>query len=286
MESVVQVGPLSLNAPVLFFALSLVFWFFILRLVAKKIGADYKWIRSVSDGAVLVALISARLVFAVQYWQAYLSEPWTVLYFWQSGYSFWGGLTGAAVYAGYRVIRTRPSQPVLQATLWASISILTLGCTFIGLAIIQPSSTSSNTSLAPVRQVPFEFTDAQGNTVSFVDYINKPIVLNFWATWCAPCRREMPLLENNYKKYTEQGVAIIAVNVGEQADVVRQYLDKNSLTLPIWMSGKHSTNQLFDYVNGQVMPTTLFIHADGRIESRRVGELSAATLQQGIEAIR
>jgi thiol-disulfide isomerase/thioredoxin len=285
MENIVQLGPLSLNAPVLFFALSLVFWFFVLRLLAEKIGASYTWLRSVSDGTILFGLIGSRLTFALWYWESYIAEPWTVFYFWQSGYSLFGGFFIAALYASFRFLLKPPTHKWRHAGLFVITSLLVFASTFGALLALNPPNKTNAPTLAPVRSVPFEFRDANGTPVGFADYDGVPMVLNFWATWCPPCRREMPLLENSYKKYAQQGVAIIAVNVGENSDIVNEFLAKQNLTLPVWQNGKHGTQQLFDYVNGQVMPTTLFIHADGRIESRRVGELSAATLQQGIEAI-
>ena len=286
MVNIIQLGPLALNALLLFLATSLLLWLIALRLVAKRLGINFQWVRSLAEGAVLCSFIGARLFFALQYWEAYVDKVWTVFYFWQSGYNMIGGLFGVAGYAAYRLFRDKPAKPLLNTLVIATVLVLTLSSTFIALVFIQPSTTSSNAGLAPVRQVPFEFTDAHGQVVSFADYENKPMVLNFWATWCPPCRREMPLLEKSYAKYADQGIAVIAVNVGESVDVVNPYLVENNLTLPVWLNGKHSTNQLFAYVDGQVMPTTLFIHADGRVVSRRVGELSAATLQQGIDGIR
>jgi len=285
MPNVIQLGPLSLNAPIVYFIVAFAVWLSVLRLVSGKLDVNYSWIRTIADGAILTGAAGARLTFALWYWESYVYQPWTILYFWQPGYSLFGGTVVATLFACICFWRKRQSLHWRQPAAFFSLAILVLASSQGALLIANSSKLTIESPLTPARMVPFEFTNIEKENVSFSDYEGMPLVLNFWATWCPPCRREMPLLERSYERYLAEGVAIIAVNVDESHNTVSRYLTEQGLTLPVWQNGKHSTAQLFNYINGQIMPTTLFIHPDGRIESTRIGELSAATLQLGIEAI-
>jgi thiol-disulfide isomerase/thioredoxin len=133
--------------------------------------------------------------------------------------------------------------------------------------------------------VNFELTGMSDQPISLGQFKGKPLVLNFWATWCPPCRREMPLLEKSYLLYQVEGINIVTINVGEDGQTIRNYLNANNLSLPVLKSGVHNTNLVFDYFGGKVMPTTLFIDREGNVQRSKVGELSEATLRQGIDDI-
>ena len=124
-----------------------------------------------------------------------------------------------------------------------------------------------------------ELRNAEGETVNLADYQGGPLVINLWATWCPPCRREMPVLEEAQKQRPD--LTFLFVNQAESMQSVSTYLATQGLSL---------TNVLFDgsgrlgqAVGSMALPTTLFYSADGRLLASHLGELSEASLARALE---
>lgn len=109
----------------------------------------------------------------------------------------------------------------------------------------------------------FVINDLDGNPVSLSSYLGRPLILNFWATWCAPCRIEMPELQSTFIAYQEQDLAILALNQGETADLVRPFFyDEFDLTFTPLLDSDALVSQQYGAVN---LPTTIFINPEGTI---------------------
>lgn len=109
----------------------------------------------------------------------------------------------------------------------------------------------------------------------------KPVVLNFWATWCGPCQNELPALQKAAQHLDGQ-VVFAAVDQGEAADVVQTYVDKLGLTFTIPMDAKGEIGSVY---NVQGLPTTFFIDRSGVIQSLWMGEMNSVTLAENIAQI-
>lgn len=110
----------------------------------------------------------------------------------------------------------------------------------------------------------------------------KPVVLNFWATWCGPCRNELPALQKASERYAGE-VAIIGVDQAEPAETVKKYADELGLTFTIPLDTSHDAANAYDVT---LMPTTYFIDAQGVIRSVHLGEMNMITLAENIALIR
>jgi cytochrome c biogenesis protein CcmG/thiol:disulfide interchange protein DsbE len=109
-----------------------------------------------------------------------------------------------------------------------------------------------------------------------------PVVLNFWATWCGPCKREMPALQQAAQRY-DGDVLIVGVDQGEPAATVQQFVDELGLTFDIPMDTDGAVGSRY---NVRGLPTTYFIDGDGVIQEIWSGEMNAITLAEKIESIR
>jgi thiol-disulfide isomerase/thioredoxin len=139
---------------------------------------------------------------------------------------------------------------------------------------------------ANANQLPnFRFTDMTGQPVEFASLQGRPVILNFWASWCPPCRAEMPLLQQTHDDARFAEVMVVAVNVSDTRTNAEAFINETGYSFPVWLDGDHKTQGLFQYMGGQAMPTTFFIDREGHIQRTRVGELNAALLQQGLNAI-
>ena len=124
--------------------------------------------------------------------------------------------------------------------------------------------------------------DLQGQNVSLQALEGQPVVVNVWATWCGPCRREMPLLEQAQNQYPD--VAFVMVNQGEKIDAIERYLANEQLNLKhVWQDENLLTQQALGY---QALPSTYFIDAKGQLVDQSVGELKPQDLDQYIQKIR
>jgi peroxiredoxin len=128
----------------------------------------------------------------------------------------------------------------------------------------------------------FALTTLAGEPFMLSDAAGTPVVLNFWATWCAPCRNELPALQDAAERY-EGRVLIVGVDQGEAADVVQSFVDEFSLTYPIPMDADGEVGHRY---NVRGLPTTFFIDSNGLIRDIWSGEMNAITLAEKIEGIR
>lgn len=283
MPTTLQLGPAALNAPVLVFIVLYALLLWVLKVLAPRAQVQYSDVRQVIDTSLLAGVIAARLYFVLDFWPSFSSKPWTILFFWQGGFTLWAGIVGTIMMSTVLVFWRFKS-------VWARNSIalsaygvaLVLSYQSVGWVLAQQSP---QTDIKQTAVPAFQLSTVSGEAMTWQQLQGKPTVINFWATWCPPCRREMPLLADATQEYAKQGVQILAVNVGESAEVVANYLNEHNLNMRVLVDGVHSTQALFQVVDGQVMPTTLFIDRAGIIQSVRIGELSAATLAQGIREI-
>ena len=135
----------------------------------------------------------------------------------------------------------------------------------------------------------FSLETIDGEPVSFSNLEGQVVVLNFWATWCPPCRREMPLLDVVHKQYRSRGVSVIGIDVGEPIDLVASYTKSIGVEYPVWVDSSLSgpsastTVELYARFGGVGLPTTFFVDHSGKIVDVHVGELSRGLLQSRIE---
>lgn len=127
----------------------------------------------------------------------------------------------------------------------------------------------------------FSLETLDGDVFSLQDVRGTPVVLNFWATWCGPCRRELPALQAAAERYDGE-VLIVGVDQGEEAPTVQAFVDELGLTFAIPMDEEMEVAREY---NVKGMPTTFFIDADGVIRHIWAGEMNSVTLAEGIAKI-
>lgn len=129
--------------------------------------------------------------------------------------------------------------------------------------------------LKPENRAPsFSLTNLNGETVNIEDFKGKKVLLNFWATWCPPCKKEMPDMENLYKEYKDKDFVVLGINMThteKSEEVVSAFVKEYRLSFPILMDKNGEVSYQYELLS---YPTTYFIDSDGVIRSKVVGELS------------
>ena len=113
-------------------------------------------------------------------------------------------------------------------------------------------------------------TDLQGAKHDLASYRGKVVLVNFWATWCEPCRLEMPSIERLRSRFAGQPFAALAVNLDEPEARVRRFLQQTPMDLPILLDPNKAASRRWDV---RVLPATYIVAPDGRVRYRAIGEL-------------
>ncbi|WMD22341.1 TlpA disulfide reductase family protein [Achromobacter seleniivolatilans] len=221
--------------------------------------------------ALVIGLVAARLAFVWQYREHYLPDPIQILDLRDGGWTGLIGLGAAWLYTLYAVVRRHSPRPALVGALALASVVWFGGGRWLASA---PEAPSALTALA-VQQV-------DGSPAALNAFHGKPTVINLWASWCPPCRREMPAFAA--AQAANPDVNFVFLNQAEAPGPVTEFLTQHAPTLQ---------NVLLDpagdasrQMSNRGLPATLFLDAQGRLVDLRVGELSTASLAQRLEAIR
>ena len=131
---------------------------------------------------------------------------------------------------------------------------------------------TANVRILEQRINPIDFTLPllNGETVSLSDYKGKVVILNFWATWCPPCRAEMPSMETLYQRFKAQGLEILAVDIGEDNATVQRFINNNRYTFPVLMDTNKRVSTLYGI---EAIPTSYIIDREGKIIAKITGSI-------------
>lgn len=141
----------------------------------------------------------------------------------------------------------------------------------IAIAAGSSLSLAAETSREIGKQIPdFTLKDINGKDVAFYSFKGKVILLNFWATWCGPCREEMPSLINLYKSYKDKGFVVIGISVDTSDKPVRRFINDNAIIFPILMDSDKEVS--FDIFGVLGLPTSYLIDRNGVVVEKFLGE--------------
>ncbi len=127
----------------------------------------------------------------------------------------------------------------------------------------------------------FTATDVNGNRVKLSEFIGKPLIVNFWAAWCAPCKAELPHFDKLAKELKGQA-EFLMVSVYLNKDYVKQFVEQNGYTFPFYFDDNEEGATAYEITG---IPVTVFIDADGNVKEKVVGAMSEATLRNYINGI-
>ncbi|KGE77888.1 TlpA family protein disulfide reductase [Halomonas salina] len=221
------------------------------------------------NGLIIAWLVGARLGHVALNLPAYEAAPLDALKLWLPGYQAWLGLLAALAWSAW-ALRDR-----LAAMLGAQG--LTIGATLAWLALMSWAPLGSGITPRALPELTLE--NLEGEPVNLAELSGQPVIVNLWATWCPPCRRELPLLA---EADARDDVTVVVVNQGEDLLPVARYLDAQGLTFEHALLDPRQSLMVASDAPG--LPTTLLFDAEGRTRERHVGELTRATLDGWLDA--
>lgn len=142
-----------------------------------------------------------------------------------------------------------------------NVSIFVRTCFLISCVIASSASTASAAKVGDLAPN-FTLKSATGTNLRLSEFRGEVVMINFWATWCGPCRQEMPLLEKLYSRYRDVGFALLGVNIDGKSTTAKAMAKRLKVNYPILFDSDKNVSKLYD-VNA--MPTTVMVDRDGRV---------------------
>ncbi|RSD27297.1 thiol-disulfide oxidoreductase ResA [Mesobacillus subterraneus] len=153
----------------------------------------------------------------------------------------------------------------------------------VGYTLYANLNKESNKKIVIGKPAPdFVLVDMEGNKHRLSDYKGQGVFINFWATWCKPCEREMPYIENQYQQFKDQGVQVLAIDSSESELVVNKFVARHGLNFPVMID--RGEVQAAYGINP--LPITFLVDKEGIVVKSHTGELDEDTVREFMEQIK
>ncbi|MDX1396956.1 MAG: redoxin family protein [Oceanospirillum sp.] len=280
----VSLGPFMLSAKAIYLIASVVLFF---------IGAEllqWFWRRHEPDtrlsfthwaqNCLWMGLISGRLTYVLLHIDSYRHDPLSILYFWQPGYSLNAVFLATVAVSLWHF---RALKPLAVGLGWLTLSV----SIWFGLSFFSPLSQPQERTI-PQLTLPLLQQNGDVAQALTLDQQQGAVILNLWASWCGPCRREMPSLVRFAEDHPE--VQLWLVNQGESPQMVRRFIENqlngsNDEPIPEKLILLDPNQSLMQAIEGVGLPITL-AYKNGRLIDSHIGEVNHARLREMAEAIR
>jgi len=145
---------------------------------------------------------------------------------------------------------------------------------------IQPIKINPN--VIKTKAIDFKLKDLNGKELSLSDLKGKKVFLNFWATWCPPCKSEMPEIEKLYQETKDSNLVIVAIEIGEPLNTVKSFIDNNKYNFTVLLDSDQSVSSKYNIAS---IPTSYFIDVYGNIVSKNIGGMTIDQMKEYIKTL-
>ena len=262
----ISVGPFVFATDRFAAILAIAAFLFLSEILFRKVDRRFS---SWAWGATVAFIVGARAGHVIKHSDNFLAEPLRALYFWQGGFLIEAGIVVAIVYT---LLRFRHE---LRLVLWAALPAA--ASAYVAVFMLQLTAGTPATPL-PSGET---FRTLAGEPFQPAALEGEPVVINLWASWCPPCRREMPMMADVAANTDD--ARLVFVNQGEGADIIRRFLETENLELDHVVLD--ALGEFGRHYNAPGLPATFFIARDGTLQSVHMGEISREGLTTGIRRI-
>ena len=162
-----------------------------------------------------------------------------------------------------------------------NIALIVGGVILIGVVLVFAFAATPNAAVGPAQIGKpisnFSLTDLNGATHAIADYKGRPVLINAWATWCPPCKAEMPALHEFYLKHKAEGFELLAINSGESRSAVQDFIAQKGFTFPVLLD---TNKDVLDGLGVSGLPTSILVGRDGTVKTIHVGGLTPTAIEQ------
>lgn len=185
-----------------------------------------------------------------------------------------------------RTVRGKSRTKNLTGMIFLGLGFVLMGVTAL---MLLPQKTSAATSSSPSlpRTMPVEvnykapaltLSSLDGKEHSLTDYHGQVVLVNLWATWCPPCKAEMPTLNTYFREHSDEGFMLIAINDGDKEEDVIAFVENYGLDFQVWIDSEHKAS--INTFKTQSLPSSFVIDREGVIRLRWIGEIGKDTLEE------
>ncbi|MEB6551138.1 thiol-disulfide oxidoreductase ResA [Heyndrickxia sporothermodurans] len=163
-------------------------------------------------------------------------------------------------------------------------SILIILFLMVGYALYQNLNKDDKTVFAKEGKpaINFQLKNLNKEKVTLSDYKGKVVLLNFWGTWCEPCKKEMPAIESIYNKYKKDGFEVLAINLNESAFAISSFLKQNKVNIPVLLDKNDEVNKAYNVYR---LPASFFIDRKGKIVRVHEGEMNEKQIEKWVKEL-
>ncbi|WP_258881082.1 TlpA family protein disulfide reductase [Clostridium tagluense] len=144
------------------------------------------------------------------------------------------------------------------------------------------SSTVKSSDASNIAALNFKLKDLNGKDVALSDFKGKKVFLNFWASWCGPCKAEMPTIEKLYQQTKDSDLVILTINIGEDKSTAKSFIDNNKYNFTVLVDSNQNVAAQY---NISALPTSFFIDKEGNIVSTIKGGLTLEEMKNNISKL-
>ncbi|WP_240413910.1 thiol-disulfide oxidoreductase ResA [Paenibacillus periandrae] len=166
---------------------------------------------------------------------------------------------------------------------WIQLAIFAIAIVIGALTLFNNLYATDKRPVEGAKAPDFTLSGLDGKKHTLSDYKGKTVMVNFWGTFCPPCKEEMPAIQHQFDKRDTQNVEFLALNLGESKITVQSFIDQYKITFPILLDDNEATRKRYGVSN---YPTTFFISPDGKIAKIMVGEMSEVFIEKTLESIK
>jgi len=261
----IAIGPLMLSTQHFAAVMGALAFIAVASILSAKVDSR---LQSWASLVILAFPLGARIGHIIQYRADFIQEPMRIFAVWEGGFSWIGGFIAVSAVTLVYLRNTR-----LLA--WSGV---TMGAAAAVAGIILFVAAQTNLNI-PLPSMSLQTTD--GRTIVLGEKLTRPLVLNLWASWCPPCRRELPMMAEFAQGHSS--VDFIFANQGDSQTTIITFLNKQKISLDT--VAVDADGQLARHYKIRGLPTTLFIGRDGKIQSVEAGELSKETLTNEVRSL-